>query len=112
MSKHMQLTVAVRPYYLNGMDKTYPRLARHLGYLAPELAAKNPSLYELTGELDRLLFMFEGTKLREVLLRHRETLKQAHEKIQDNISNWNLSAADRGLYQLEDIFDEVEAELS
>lgn len=112
MSKHMQLTVTVRPYYQAGLEKTYPRLARHLGYLAPNLAGKNPSLYDLTGELDHLLYQFEGTKLREVLMRHREALKQVYEKIRENISNWNLSRADRGLYQLEDIFDEIEAELS
>jgi uncharacterized protein YicC (UPF0701 family) len=112
MSKYMQISVSVKPHYGGELEKTYPRLARHLGYLNAALVQRNPSLYELAAGLDKLLYAFEGTTLREVLLRHREKLKSLHENIEGNIANWNLSQADRLLYKLEDIFDEIETELS
>jgi hypothetical protein len=111
MSKHMQLTITVRPYYKNGLDAPYPKLARHLSYLAPELVTGNPSLYELAGQLDQLLYRFEGTMLKEVLLRHREPLLKAHKNIEENIADWKLAQADRLLYEIEDLFDAVESEL-
>ena len=60
MSKYMQLTVTVRPYYQKNLQGTYPKLARDLGYLDSSLAARNPSLYELTGQLDQLLYRHRG----------------------------------------------------
>lgn len=111
MSKYMQLTVTVRSHYPAGLEETYPKLARHLGHLNPDLVKGNPSLYELTGQLDHLLYRFEGTRLREVLLRHRDALLNIHKTIQKNMADWNLSQADRLLYEIEDAFDEIESEL-
>jgi hypothetical protein len=111
MSKYMQLTVTVRPYYQKDLDSTYPRLASNLRHLDPDLANRNPSLYELVGQLDHILYRFEGTPLREVLLGHRETLRNLHKSIEDSIANWNLAQADQLLYGIEDTFDEIESEL-
>ena len=111
MSTYMQIRVTVNPYYPEDFDKTYPKLARHLGYLDAPLAKSNPSLYGLVTRLDQLLYAFDGTKLREVLLKHREKLQSLHKSIEEDLANWNLSPADRGLYALEDIFDEIEGEL-
>ncbi len=110
MSKNMQLTVTVRPYYQRDLEGTYPNLARHLGYLDSSLVNRNPSLYELVGQLDQLLYRLEGTQLREVLLRHREKLRNLYKTIQENIANWNLAQADQLLYSIEDIFNEIESE--
>lgn len=111
MSKYMQLTVTVRPHYPAGLEETYPKLARHLEHLDSGLVQGNPSLYELVGKLDHLLYRFEGTKLREVLLRRRDALLSTHKTIQKNIADYNLSQADRLLYGIEDAFDEIESEL-
>jgi len=111
MSKYMQLTVTVRPYYQKDLKETYPKLARHLGYVDSSLANRNPSLYELVGQLDKLLYKHDGTKLREVFLRHSEKLRNQYKIIQENIADWKLSEADKLLYSFEDIFDEVESEL-
>jgi hypothetical protein len=111
MSKHMQLTVTVRSYYPTGLEGTYPKLARHLRHLAPELVKADPSLYELLAQLDHLLYRFEGTPLREVLLRHRDDLLATYTSIQKNLADWNLARADRLLYGIEDEFDEIESEL-
>jgi hypothetical protein len=111
MSKYMQLTVSVRPYYSRDLEGTYPKLERHLRRLDADLVKRDPSLYELVGRLDELLFRSEGTQLREVLLRHREELRDLHKNIRENIADWKLAQADRLLYSIEDVFDEIESEL-
>lgn len=111
MSKHMQLTVTVRAYYQSSLERTYGKLSRHLKYLEPNLVKENPSLYELVGQLDHLLLRFEGAPLREVLLRRRDRLLQIHKSVQEGMANWNLAQVDRLLYEIEDLFDEIESEL-
>jgi hypothetical protein len=111
MSKCMHITVTVSPYYQKELRDAYPKLARHLGFLAPELVQRNPSLYALAGRLDQLLYTFDSTPLREVLLRQREKLLQLHKNIEKEIADWNLAQADKLLYKLEDIFDDIEAQL-
>lgn len=111
MSKYMQLTVTIRSHYPKDLTATYGNLAHHLEYLDAGLTAGDPSLYALVGQLDQLLLRFEGTSLRGVLLRHREKLVKLYKDIQENLANWNLAQADRLLYQLEDIFEQIESEL-
>ncbi len=111
MSKYMQLKVTVNAYYPTVIEGTYSKLARHLGYLDAELVRRNPSLYELAGQFDQLLYRHEGTPLREILLRHRERLLRLHKSIQEKIADWDLAQADRLLYEIEDIFDQIESEL-
>ena len=107
----MQITVKVNPYYQEGFDRTYPRLARHLGYLEAPLVKSNPSLYDLVTRLDKLLYSFDGTELREVLLRHREKLQSLRKGIEENLADWHLAQVDKLLYAVEDVFAEMEAEL-
>ncbi|MFA5183623.1 MAG: hypothetical protein WC405_20130 [Syntrophales bacterium] len=111
MSKYMHLTVTVVPYYPRDLVETYPKMARYLKSLDSDLVEQNPSLYGIAGQLDKLLYKFDGTPVREVLLRHRENLGNLHKSIEENIADWNLAQADRLLYKLEDIFDKIESEL-
>lgn len=111
MSKYMQLTINVHPYYEKDIEGTYPKLTSNLRRLDSSLVSRNPSLYELAGQLDLLLYRFEGTQLREVLLRHKENLHNAYKNIEANIADWHLDQADKLLYTIEDIFDEIELEL-
>jgi hypothetical protein len=108
----MQITVTISPYYHQELGDAYPKLARHLGYLKPEFVKRNPSLYELAGNLDKLLYEFDSTPLRGVLLQSRDKLLELHKNIEKAIADWNLAQADKLLYKLEDIFDDVEARLS
>jgi hypothetical protein len=112
MSKYMQMKITVSPYYQKELADVYPKLARHLGYLDPELALRNPTLYELAGNLDKLLLKYDGTPLREVLLQHRDKLLELYKSIEKAIADWNLAQADKSLYKLEDVFDDIEAQLS
>jgi hypothetical protein len=72
----------------------------------------NPSLYDLASRLDKLLYAFDGTRLREVLLQHRQKLQELQKRIAEEIADWNLARADKLLYQMEDVFEDIEAELS
>ena len=109
----MQLTVRIRPYYnKKGLKKAYPRLAHRLSYLDEEWVEANPSLFEIVAKLDQLLYQLEGDPpFREILLRHRSALHRLYEDIEERIADWHLSKADRLLYEIEDIFDEIEHEL-
>jgi len=111
MSKYMHLTVTVVPYYPRDLEETYPQIARYLKSLDPDLVERNPSLYGIAGQLDKLLYTFDGTPFRDVLLRHRESLRTLHKSIEENIADWNLAQADRLLYKIEDVFDKIESEL-
>jgi hypothetical protein len=111
MSKYMHLTVTVVPYYPKDLEETYPRMARYLNSSVSHLTERNPSLYGIAAQLDKLLYTFDGTPFRDVLLRHRENLRTLHKSIEEYIADWNLAQADRLLYQLEDAFDKIESEL-
>ena len=111
MSKYMQLTVTVTSYYQNSLEDTYPNLARNLKALDRELVDRNPSIYAIAGQYDSLLYKFDGTPVREVLLRHKENLRKLYKSIEGNIADWNLAQADQLLYKLEDEFDKIESEL-
>jgi hypothetical protein len=112
MSKYMQIAVTIKPYYQREFQDIYPKLARHLGFLDPGLAQRNPTLYELAGNLDKLLLKYDGTPLREVLLKHRDKLLEFHKNSEKAIADWNLAQADKLLYKLEDVFDDIESQLS
>ncbi len=112
MSKYMQLTVRIRPYYPKGLEKAYPSLAQRLSRLHEEWLEEAPSLFEMAGRLDTLLYQLEeDPPFREVLLRHRSKLHKLYEGIQDEIADWHLAKADKLLYEIEDIFDDIELEL-
>ncbi|MBM4285980.1 MAG: hypothetical protein FJ128_12155 [Deltaproteobacteria bacterium] len=111
MSKYMQLRITIVPYYEKDFKNTYPKLARQLRYGKSDLAEPNPSLYDLVGQLDKLLYTFDGTPLRDALFPHREVLLNLHKKIEENIAHRNLAQVDQLLYKLEDVFDNIESEL-
>lgn len=112
MSKHMQLTVSVQPYYKKDLQGVYPRLTSSLSYLYKALVENGPSLFDIVGRLERLLYDLEGNPpLREILLKHRDKLRKLHAVVQERIADWDLAKADQALYQIEDIFDEIEWEL-
>jgi hypothetical protein len=113
MSKHMQLTVKIRPYYRKGLEGVYPEITRRLRYVDEEWVDKGPSLFDIVGRLDKLLYALDGNPpFREILLHHRAKLHELYEKIEAKIADWHLAEADKLLYAMEDVFDEVEREVS
>jgi len=112
MSKYMQLTVKVRPYYKENLKTAYPKISGHLSHVAESLVEEDPSLFDLVGKLDRLLYALDGNPaFKEILLKHKDALFNLYDTIQNAIADWQLAQADQALYKLEDIFDEIEWEL-
>jgi hypothetical protein len=63
--------------------------------------------------LDKLLYQLEGNPpFREILLSQKELLHRLYETVEESIADWHLAEADQALYKMEDIFDDVERELS
>ena len=113
MSKFMQLKVRVTPYYKQDMASVYPHISRGLGYLKQTWLEKEPSFFDIVGKLDKLLYDLEGNPpFREILLKHKDTLRKLHRDVEAHIADWDLAKADRALYQMEDIFDKIEWELA
>ena len=111
MSKHMQLTVRVRPYYQGGLKAVYPKIARHIGKVDKSLIEEDHSLYDLVGKLDQLLYALDGdAAFKKILLKHKGTLSDCYRQIQVHIADWELAQADKALYALEDVFDKIEWE--
>jgi hypothetical protein len=112
MSKHMQLIVKVQPYYKENLKAVYPKIAGHLSRVDQALVEKNPSIFDLVGKLDKLLYALDGNPaFKEILLKHKDALFNLYDTIQNAIADWQLAQADQALYKLEDIFDEIEWEL-
>ena len=111
MSKTMQIRISINPYYGKNLERSYPKLGRALKQQNPDLVNRGPSFYELAGQLDLLLYRYDGTLLRDVLARHKDKLKDVYARIEENMADRNLAKVDQLLYSIEDIFDEIEAEL-
>jgi hypothetical protein len=109
----MQLTVKVRAYYKKSLKGDYPKVAQGLSYIHEAWVEEGPSLFDIVGRLDKLLYDLEGNPpVREIFLKHQDKLRQLHKEIEANIADWNLTKADKMLYQMEDIFDQIEWELA
>ena len=112
MSKYMQLNVDVRPYYKTGFKTVYPKLAAKLTHAHALDPDEDPCLYDLVGRLDKLLYALDGNPdCKAIMGKHKDRLKDLHAQIEGHIADWNLSEADKALYTIEDIFDEIEWEL-
>ncbi|NVM23441.1 MAG: hypothetical protein HWN68_16870 [Desulfobacterales bacterium] len=112
MSKYMQLKVSINPYYQKGFARAYPGISRRFSYLDEAWVEGNPSLFEIIGRLDKLLYKLEGDPpFRELLLKYRSALHKLYEDTEKEIGDWRLANADKLLYKMEDIFDEIEDEL-
>jgi hypothetical protein len=112
MSKHMQLTVTVRSYYKKDMTSEYPKIAKGLSHVHKARIEEDPSLFDLVGKLDKLLYELEGNPpFRKIFLKHKDDLHKLHKEAEAYIADWDLTKADKVLYQMEDIFDQVEWEL-
>lgn len=111
MSRNMQLKITVSSFYEKSITAVYPNLARHLERIDKNLIERDPSLYELTKDLDLILYRYDGTQLRQVLMQHKDDLKKCYRHIEKKIAEWDLSAADQLLYQLEDQFMKIEEQL-
>lgn len=113
MSKYMQLTVDVRPFYTKGFKAAYPKLAGALIHAKAIKEYDDPALYDLVARLDKLLYDLDGNpKVKEILFKQKAPLKALYSEIESHIADWKLSEADKALYKIEDIFENIEDDLA
>jgi hypothetical protein len=108
----MQLAVHVRSYHKKGLEADYPRIAKALSFLDEKWTREDLSLFDIAGRVDRLLYDAEGNlSFKEILLKHKDRLRRLYKKAEAHIADWNLAEADKTLYRIEDVFDQIEWEL-
>ena len=113
MSKYMQLTVDVRPFYTKGFKAAYPKLAGNLLHAKAVKEYDDPSLYDLVATFDKLLYALDGNpKVKEIMLKQKDRLKALYGEIEGHIADRKLSEADKALYKIEDIFEDIEYDLA
>jgi len=113
MSKYMQLTVDVRAFYTKGFKAAYPKLARELMYAKSISEYDDPALYDLVAKWDQLLYDLDGNpNVKQVLLKYKAQLKALYAEIEGNIADRKLSEADKALYKIEDVFEDIEYDLA
>ena len=113
MSKYMQLTVDVQPFYTKGFKAAYPKLAGSLIHAKAIKECDDPALYDLVAKLDKLLYDLDGNpKVKDILLKQKDRLKKIYAEIEGHIADWKLSDADKALYKIEEIFEKIEYELA
>ena len=109
MSKYMQLTVDVRPFYQQGFKAAYPKLTGSLVHAGAIGEGDDPALYDLVARFDKILYALDGSpEVKDILLKRKERLKGLYAEIEGHIADWKLSEADKALYKIEDIFEEIE----
>jgi hypothetical protein len=108
----MQLSAEILPYYQSSFSQTYPRLARRLELWVPDLVSKGPPLYTLTEHLEEILGQAEDTEFGRTVEPRLATLRALHDRVQAALAEWSFEEADRLLYQMEDLYDEIDADLS
>lgn len=108
----MQLVVQIQPYYKKGLKGIYPRIADALGSIEKREAYTSLSLFDIVGKLDRILYESEGIpSFRKIMLGYRSKLEKLLGETQVLLADWKLAQVDQLLYQIEDIFDDIEREL-
>jgi hypothetical protein len=113
MSKYMQIDVRLIPFYEKSFKKAFPKIAellKEMDYAAP--LEKDISLYDLVDYLEDMTHTphisrdLKG-KLSQVLNR----LVPLKEVARERLLSRRLNELDRSLYQMEDLFEELERSL-
>nr|WP_319392111.1 hypothetical protein [uncultured Desulfobacter sp.] len=113
MSKYMQLTVDVRPFYAKGFKAAYPKLAGALMHAKSINEYDDPAIYDLVAKWDKLLYDLDGNpNVKQILLKYKDNLKSLYTEIEGYIAERKLSEADNILYKLEDVFEDIEYDLA
>ena len=113
MSKYMQMKIRILPYYSKSFRHVYPNMAKRLIGFDEAWVEAGPSLFDIVGRLDKLLYHLEGDPpFRQILLDQKKLLHDLYETVEANVADWHLAKVDETLYKMEDIFDDIERELS
>ena len=110
MSKTMQIDIRILPFYEKPFEKTYPKMARLMRRLSfQRLIEEEVSLYALVDVMAGITRdKSVPSDIREVLGPHVEKMQRLKEKASASLLARNLNALDQWLYDIEDVFDDLE----
>ncbi|MGM0428571.1 MAG: hypothetical protein ACQEQ7_15205 [Thermodesulfobacteriota bacterium] len=113
MSRYMQIDIRLNPFFEKPFEKTFPNLAHFLRQRSyKELVEKDPSLYHLT---DPLVMIAESPNtpadIKERLRPYVMKLDSLKEQAREHLLARHLNELDRLLYQMEDVFEDLEGAL-
>ena len=113
MSRFMQIDIRLIPFFETPFEKCFPNLAsflRQRGY--HELVEKEPALYHL---IDTLVTIAESPNTppegKRILRPYVERLEPLKEQAREHLLARHLNELDQLLYQIEDVFEELEGAL-
>ena len=113
MSKVMQIRVRVEPYWARSLKADLPRLGPALAEVDYDLVDQNPSLLTIIEHLGRLTDNPAlDTAVKQALVKRGPELLALRRAVDDALGEWRLSEADKVLYQIEDIFFEIDKSLT
>ncbi len=109
----MQIRVRVEPYWKPPLRREYPHLAAQIGAVDHDLIEAEPSLLTLIEHLGRVHDSpGADPRLREVLAARAPGLFDLRRRVEELIGEWRLGEADQVLYQIEDVFGEMDRDLA
>lgn len=111
MSRFMQIRIQIEPVYHPELRAHFPKLARALEELGVPSDRRQTTLYHLIRELERALYRQVRPALRGVIERHRPRLLSLQEAVEERLAAWQREGLDELLYQIEDVFADLERDL-
>ncbi len=111
MSRFMQIRIQIEPVYHPELRAHFPRLAKTLDELGISTDPARTTLYHLIQELERALYRDMRPALRRAIEQHRPRLLSLHEAVEERLSIWQREGLDGLLYEIEDVFTDLERDL-
>lgn len=114
MSRLMQIDVRLLPVYgTGGLRGAFPKLASFLKECGrARLLEQAPSLYQLVEKLERVgIDPAVSDRKKAGLLRMLPRLERLRDEAREHLLGYRLKDLDSCLYQLEDLFEDLEKEL-
>jgi hypothetical protein len=109
----MQIRVRIEPYWKPPLKQELPRLSALIAEVDYDLIEDEPSLLTLIEHLGRVHDSpGADPRLKEVLASRAPGLFELRRKVEELIGEWRLGEADRVLYQIEDVFGEMDRDLA
>jgi hypothetical protein len=109
MSQYQQIRVRVEPVYQKGLAEDFPRLHRLLAALDNRLMSESPALYDLVPTLVRLSQQTDlAPEVAAAVAAQGQAIVGLWQRIEEALSGWRLSEAERLLNNLEDAFLDME----
>lgn len=111
MSRFMQIRIEIEPVYHPDLRAHFPKLAKTLDGLGISTDPSRTTLYHLIREMERALYGEIRPALRRAIEHYRTRLLSLQEAVDERLATWKREGLDELLYQIEDVFADLEKDL-